>query len=219
MSDYQGAPPQYQEKSQGSAGGMEDTPPPPYAQGPDQPSYPATNPGYPMQPPPASGYTVQPPPTAGYPVQPPPAAGYPMQPPPGAGYPMQPPPAAGYPVQPPPPAGYTVQPPPMNTAYTSQPQAVDPNNVVIVSQPGLVVHHNLTFRDAPVVCACPNCHNQVTSNVRREIGGLTLLIMGALCIFGLWFFCCLIPLCIDACKDAVHTCPVCKHQLGRWSQL
>nr|ANB86944.1 LPS-induced TNF-alpha factor [Paracentrotus lividus] len=205
MSDFQGAPPQGQDKNQEGAGGMQD--PPPYSQATGQAGYPP-NPGYPAQPPPASGY----------PVQPPPASGYPMQPPPTTGV-VQPPPTTGYPVQPPPAAGYPVQHPPQTTGYPGQPPVTDPNNVVIVNQPSLVVHHNLMFRDAPVACACPNCGNQVTSNVRREIGGLTLLIMGALCIFGLWFFCCLIPLCIDACKDAVHTCPVCNHQLGRWTQL
>ncbi|XP_063961828.1 lipopolysaccharide-induced tumor necrosis factor-alpha factor homolog [Lytechinus pictus] len=195
MSAVQGPPPQGQDKSQ-EVGGMQA--PPPYTQAVEPSSYP-TNPGYPTQPPPASGYPVQPP-----------AGGYQAQPPPAVGYPAQLPPAAGYPAQPPP---MTVPP------YTGQPQGVDPSNVVIVNQPGVLVHHHLLFRDVPVACTCPNCHNQVTSNVRREVGGLTLLIMGALCIFGLWLFCCLIPLCIDACKDAVHTCPVCNHQLGRWNQL
>ncbi|XP_072168312.1 lipopolysaccharide-induced tumor necrosis factor-alpha factor homolog [Diadema setosum] len=155
----------------------------------------------------------QPPQPAGYPQQPP--AGYPQQPP--AGYPQQPP--AAYPQQPP--AGYPQQPP---VGYPQQPagQGVDGSNVVIVNQPPTTfttIQHTIQFRDAPVNCPCPNCNNQVTSVVRREVGGFTLLIAGGLCIVGLWMGCCLIPFCIDQCKDAVHTCPVCNYQLARWSQL
>ena len=38
-----------------------------------------------------------------------------------------------------------------------------------------------------------------------------------LCIVLFFFtgFCCFIPFLIDACKDAVHKCPSCKHVIGR----
>ncbi|VDP75949.1 unnamed protein product [Echinostoma caproni] len=32
-------------------------------------------------------------------------------------------------------------------------------------------------------------------------------------------FCCLIPFCVDGCKDAVHTCPQCHATLGAYKRL
>ena len=41
------------------------------------------------------------------------------------------------------------------------------------------------------------------------------------CRFALLSFlgCCLIPFCIDSCKDAVHTCPCCGQVVGRYQRL
>ncbi|XP_055343831.1 LITAF domain-containing protein-like [Paramacrobiotus metropolitanus] len=71
----------------------------------------------------------------------------------------------------------------------------------------------------PVTVTCPHCGQQVMTVTQYENGLATYLAIGAcicfLCILG----CCLIPLCIDGLKDAVHYCPKCQHVIGRTSRL
>ena len=35
----------------------------------------------------------------------------------------------------------------------------------------------------------------------------------------LWLGCCLIPFCLNSCKDVVHICPNCRATVGRYSRL
>jgi lipopolysaccharide-induced tumor necrosis factor-alpha factor len=62
---------------------------------------------------------------------------------------------------------------------------------------------------------CPQCRQQVVTGVQYESGGGTWLISLGICIFGGIFGCCLIPFCINECKDAVHICPACNNYIGR----
>ena len=34
-----------------------------------------------------------------------------------------------------------------------------------------------------------------------------------------WLGCCLIPFCIDSCKDVIHTCPNCRAPIGKFNRL
>merc|ERR1719334_2395792 len=134
-----------------------------------------------------------------------PSAAPPPQP---AAYPppptyQPPPPGAGY--QPPPPgAGY--QPPPPGAGYQSTPVQVQPKPVSILSQLGY----------QPTTVTCPHCHQSVHTQTRYENGLLTWIAVGGLCVFVGWFCIgiCLIPFCINDCKDVVHTCTSCNKVIG-----
>lgn len=144
-------------------------------------------------------------------------------PPPGAAYP--PPGPAYQPVPPPPPGSYTGQPvggayppPPPPGPYTAQPGygqqkgmpppppgylQQGPGGTTVIVQSGIQSYH-------PVQTQCMYCQQMIMTRVRYETGGLTWLAVGGLAIMGCWLGCCLIPLCIDEAKDAVHECPNCN---------
>ncbi|XP_063444544.1 cell death-inducing p53-target protein 1 homolog isoform X2 [Mytilus trossulus] len=177
-------------------------PPPPY------PGEKGQEAGYPPQP---QGYG-QPPPPQGYPQggygQPQPyghpgyAGGYPAQP--GYGQPQQgygqPQPGYG----PPPPQGYGGQ---QQQGHTT----------VVVGQPTTTVLVQ-QFREAPVNTSCPHCHAQVITATQYETGTFAWIICLVLCIVGCWP-CCLIPFCVDGCKDVTHSCPNCKQVISRWNRM
>ena len=69
------------------------------------------------------------------------------------------------------------------------------------------------FGQKPLNMACGNCHTQIQTSVRYEVGENTWV----LC-FILFFFtgiCCFIPFLVDCCKNAVHQCPSCNTLLSR----
>jgi lipopolysaccharide-induced tumor necrosis factor-alpha factor len=94
------------------------------------------------------------------------------------------------------------QPPPPVIMYTSQP--------TIIRSPGFLSHNPQTMQ-------CPSCQQQILSIVHYEVGTMTWLIALVICFFGGFIGCFLIPFCVPACQDAVHTCPACHSILGRRS--
>lgn len=50
-------------------------------------------------------------------------------------------------------------------------------------------------------------------------GMLTWLAVGGIAFFGGIFGCCLIPFCIDGCKDVEHVCPNCKAVVGVYRRM
>lgn len=170
---------------------MSQGPPPPYpgAEG----AYPPPNPAYPADPkqgPPPGAYGH--PPQGPYPGQP---GGY-GQPPYG-----QP---GGY--GPPPPGPYGQQ------AFSQQGQTT-----VVLAQPTLTVVQ--TFRESPVHTRCPHCQAEVVTATLYETGTFTWIVCLILCLVGCDLGCCLIPFCVDGCKDVIHSCPNCRQQIARWSRM
>ncbi|XP_071797766.1 uncharacterized protein [Asterias amurensis] len=176
---------------------------------------------------------VQPPPTEAAPPPYPasdfksPDGSYPQQGQPGyppQGQPGYPP--EGQPAYPPqgqpayPPQGQPGYPPQGQPGYPPQGQPGYPpqGQTVVVSQPTVTTVIQQMFREFPVQCQCPNCHNQVTSQVSYVTGSLAWLLCVLMFCFGLWL-CCFLPFCIDSCQDAIHNCPVCKYQLAVYSRL
>ena len=54
---------------------------------------------------------------------------------------------------------------------------------------------------------------KVQSNQTQTLFNCTFL------FFSCWLGCCLIPFCIDTCKDVIHTCPNCRAPLGKFNRL
>nr|XP_022341661.1 cell death-inducing p53-target protein 1 homolog [Crassostrea virginica] len=75
------------------------------------------------------------------------------------------------------------------------------------------------FREVPVHMQCPYCHAEVATSVTYEAGTMTWVICLFLILFGFWLGCCLIPFCIDGCKDCVHTCPNCQQVIGKFNRM
>ncbi|KAL8624061.1 hypothetical protein ACOMHN_019484 [Nucella lapillus] len=153
------------------------------------------DPAYPPAPPGAQ------PPPPGY--QPPPP-GY-QPPPPG----YQPPPP-GY--QPPPP-GYQPPPPGYGQAQAS--------TSVVVTQPGFGAQPGglCRYREVPCLIVCQYCSATVNTATCYSVGTFTFIIAGVILLLGFWLGCCLIPFCIDGCKDVIHSCPNCHQNVGRFSRM
>ncbi|XP_046389829.1 lipopolysaccharide-induced tumor necrosis factor-alpha factor homolog isoform X2 [Ischnura elegans] len=62
---------------------------------------------------------------------------------------------------------------------------------------------------------CPSCRATVTTKVLHENSTKTHIICLIMCVVGLWP-CCLIPYCVDSCKNANHYCPSCNAYLGTY---
>ncbi|XP_065891286.1 LITAF domain-containing protein-like [Dysidea avara] len=108
-------------------------------------------------------------------------------------------------------------PPSSGQAPPYPPSSEQPPQVTVVTQPATVVVPT-SYGEYPVNIMCPNCRNQVSTKVEYESGTLMWILVLVLCLLGLWP-CCLIPFCVDGCKDVSHTCPVCNSRLGVYKRM
>ncbi|KAK6191001.1 hypothetical protein SNE40_002751 [Patella caerulea] len=117
----------------------------------------------------------------------------------------------------PPPEGVVQYPP--NYTQPTPGQLVTQNVIVqevpvvgITPRPGSVGR----YQQSPELIICQHCNATVTTSVSYETGMLTWAASGILCLVGCWFGCCLIPFCVNASKDVIHTCPNCKQLNGKF---
>lgn len=78
----------------------------------------------------------------------------------------------------------------------------------------------MRFGEVPVPMTCKFCAAQVITGTQYKNGLMTWIAVGGICLIGamvaglLWLGCCLIPFCVNACKDVQHTCPNCNRVVG-----
>ncbi|XP_060755124.1 lipopolysaccharide-induced tumor necrosis factor-alpha factor homolog isoform X1 [Neoarius graeffei] len=118
----------------------------------------------------------------------------------------------------PPPPTYSAtmaQPAPM--VMQSQPAAVQPR-IAIQTQPAVMVVMQSTLADVPAPAKCNFCQQQIVTVTKPKNGLLVWAIFGVLLVIGCWP-CCLIPFCVNSCKDVMHTCPNCGNVLHIYKRV
>lgn len=86
-------------------------------------------------------------------------------------------------------------------------------------QPNITVVMSPRMGESPVQTVCHNCKANIFTQTKYESGIAAWLIAGGCCLFGLWCGCCLLPFCIDSCKDVEHYCPNCRALVGRYKRI
>nr|CAD2201358.1 unnamed protein product [Meloidogyne enterolobii] len=76
----------------------------------------------------------------------------------------------------------------------------------------------------PVEMDCPNCESRIFTNTTTKDGALAWIVcvscfLTGVCFFGICWFFCWVPFCIEDCMDVVHSCPSCNTRLGKYSRL
>ena len=90
---------------------------------------------------------------------------------------------------------------------------------VVVVQQSTTAPLPANLGPSSMMCVCPSCHSTITTTTVYETGTLCWVICLIMLLFGLWLGCCLIPFCVDGCKDVVHKCPNCNALIGRYKRL
>ncbi|CAG5135646.1 unnamed protein product [Candidula unifasciata] len=110
--------------------------------------------------------------------------------------------------------------PPQYMAGPGYPQATQSGYsqaTTVVVQPTVTVIQ--VFRESPVHTNCPYCRAEVVTATSFETGTFAWVICCVLWFVGCGLGCCLIPFCLDGCKDVIHSCPNCRQQIARFSRM
>ena len=102
-------------------------------------------------------------------------------------------------------------------SYAQQPQINTTTTTVVMQQPTVV--RQPVFRDMPVTMICNHCHATITTSTDFVSGACAWLACLGLFFIGCSGGCCLIPFCVDGCKDVEHRCPNCQKIVGRYGRL
>ncbi|KAI7803693.1 lipopolysaccharide-induced tumor necrosis factor-alpha factor homolog [Triplophysa rosa] len=71
----------------------------------------------------------------------------------------------------------------------------------------------------PSQTQCPFCHEFITTEVIKTTSSTSCLMCFIFIMFGCVAGCCLIPFCLDTCKDVVHKCPRCRSHIHTCKKL
>lgn len=75
------------------------------------------------------------------------------------------------------------------------------------------------LQEWPVHTECPHCGGFILTSLEYETGTLTWIMCFFIMFIGLFLGCCLVPFCMDGCKDIAHICPDCKKEVGRFYRI
>lgn len=79
------------------------------------------------------------------------------------------------------------------------------------------------FGPNPIETDCPFCQAHIVTSIERISGALPWITMGICVLLGFFLlipWClCTVPFCMDNFQDVVHSCPVCKRNLGRFKRI
>ncbi|XP_036413354.1 lipopolysaccharide-induced tumor necrosis factor-alpha factor homolog [Colossoma macropomum] len=114
-----------------------------------------------------------------------------------------------------------IQPAPQPTVTVIQ-QAPPPAIIQPAVQPAVAVVSPVVIqprlREIPGQLKCTYCQRDIVTVTRFINGALVWTIFGGLCITGIWPFC-LIPFCVNACKDVEHSCPHCHNIISIYRRM
>ncbi|KAA0192487.1 Lipopolysaccharide-induced tumor necrosis factor-alpha factor [Fasciolopsis buskii] len=72
----------------------------------------------------------------------------------------------------------------------------------------------LDLGSMPSLTYCEHCHEKAITEVSYHTGRITWVVCGVVALMGGILGCCLIPFCVNNCKDVVHRCPQCTEIIG-----
>uniref|UniRef100_A0A5K3FDN6 LITAF domain-containing protein n=1 Tax=Mesocestoides corti TaxID=53468 RepID=A0A5K3FDN6_MESCO len=75
------------------------------------------------------------------------------------------------------------------------------------------------FGPGSINALCPRCGVYVNTQTKHKSGHLVYLACTGIAMMGGFLGCCLIPFCVDSCKDIQHTCPMCHQTLGEFKRF
>jgi len=80
-------------------------------------------------------------------------------------------------------------------------------------------HHHKHFGPWPETHVCQWCGVEGLTKTEFCPGTLTWISAGAICLFGCWAGCCLIPFCVNDLQDVDHFCPHCHQLVGKYTRI